>query len=98
MRKVHFASLFPLSIVVVPSSSWAAYAGCYDPPGPTVGWGGGDKRGANLAGANLRGANLASANLEGTSTQGAYFKESLLDAAVWEDGRICPPGSRDACH
>lgn len=63
---------------------------------------------ADLSGANMRGAymwstylwgaNLSNTNLMEAETQGAYLKESVLDGAVWQDGRVCGKGSIDSCY
>lgn len=59
---------------------------------------GADLRGAYMWSTYLWGANLSNANLMEAETQGAYLKESIIEGAVWQDGRVCAQGSVDGCY
>ncbi len=48
-----------------------------------------DLRNADLRGANLNRANLVGADLRGANIQGASMRSTVLNGAIWIDGRRC---------
>ena len=54
-----------------------------------------DLRSADLRGANLNRANLVGADLRGANIQGASMRSTVLNGAIWIDGRRCA-GDPDA--
>ncbi len=55
-------------------------------------------RDAQLATADLSGADLRYADLRGARLDGARLAGAQLDKAIWIDGRVCAPQSRDRCR
>ncbi len=58
---------------------------------------GANLRKANLSNANLTAANLSYADLSGAVLAGAKLSFTILDKAIWVDGRICSTGSIGQC-
>lgn len=52
----------------------------------------------NLNDADLDGADLSYSDLRGASVISASFKDTVLDHAIWQDGRECAVGSRGECR
>ncbi len=59
---------------------------------------GANLRGADLTKANLSYADLSYANLQGANIKQINLKRTILDDAIWIDGRVCAVGSIGHCQ